>query len=93
MSIQSFKCKDTEALFKGQRVRRWVNVERPALRNLEQLDWSLMLNDLRVPPGNQLEALKGSRKGQYSIRINDPWRVCFVWTAQGAAEVEVVDHH
>lgn len=93
MSIQSFKCKDTEALFKGQRVRRWVNVERPALRKLEQLDWSLVLNDLRVPPGNQLEALKGSRKGQHSIRISDQWRVCFVRTAQGAAEVEIVDYH
>lgn len=93
MSIQSFKCKDTEALFKGQRVRRWVNVERPGLRKLEQLDWSLVLNDLRVPPGNQLEALKGSRKGQHSIRIDDQWRVCFVWTAQGAAEVEIVDYH
>ena len=93
MSIQSFKCEDTEALFKGQRVRRWVNVERPALRKLEQLDWSLVLNDLRVPPGNQLEALKGSRKGQHSIRIDDQWRVCFVWTAQGAAEVEIVDYH
>ena len=93
MAIRSFKCKDTEALYRGQRVRRWVNVERPALRKLEMLDWSLVLNDLRVPPGNQLEALKGSRKGQHSIRINYQWRVCFVWTVQGAADVEIVDYH
>jgi toxin HigB-1 len=93
MTIKNFKCKDTQALFEGQRVRRWVNIERPALRKLEQLDWSLVLDDLRVPPGNQLEALRANRKGQHSIRINDQRRVCFVWTAQGAANVEIVDYH
>ena len=95
MAIKGFKCKETQALFLGQRVRRWVNVERAALRKLEQLDWSAVLEDLRVPPGNQLEALKlkGDRKGQHSIRINDQWRVCFVWTAQGPTNVEVVDYH
>ena len=93
MAIVTFKCKDTEALFAGKRVRRWVNVERPALRKLEQLDWSLRLDDLRVPPGNRLEALTGDRKGQHSIRINDQWRVCFVWTAIGAKDVEIVDYH
>jgi len=71
MALKSFKCKETEALFAGDRVRRWVNVERPALRKLEQLDWSSVLEDLRGPPGNQLEALKGNRKGQHSIRISD----------------------
>lgn len=74
-------------------MRRWVNLERPALRELEQLDWSSLLDDLRVPPGNQLEALKGDRKGQYSIRINDQWRVCFVWKTDGAHDVEIVDYH
>ena len=93
MAICSFKCKETRKLFERQRVRRWINVERPALRKLEQLDWSSVLDDLRVPPGNQLEALKGSRKGQRSIRINDQWRVCFVWRSDGAHDVEIVDHH
>ena len=93
VTIKSFKCKQTEALFQGRRVRRWVNVERPALRKLEQLDWSSVLEDLRVPPGNQLEALKGNRKGQHSIRVNDQWRVCFVWTREGPKDVEIVDYH
>ena len=80
-------------LFEGQRVRRWVNLERPALRKLEQLDWSLVLDDSRVPPGNQLEALKGARRGQHSIRINDQWRVCFRWQDGHAHDVEICDYH
>ncbi len=93
MPIQSFKCDDTRRLFDGQRVARWVSVERPALRKLAQLDWSVLLADLKVPPGNRLEALKGDRKGQHSIRINDQWRVCFRWQDDGAHDVEIVDYH
>jgi proteic killer suppression protein len=93
MTIKTFKCGDTKALFFRQRVARWVNIERPALRKLEQLDWSAVLDDLRAPPGNKLEALKGDRKGQHSIRINDQWRVCFIWRTDGAYDVEIVDYH
>ena len=93
MAIKGFKCKDTQALFLRKRVRRWENIERPALRKLEQLDWSAVLDDLRVAPCNQLEALKGTHKGQYSIRIKDQWRVCFAWTAEGPKDVEIVGYH
>ena len=75
------------------RPKRWLNIEQLALRKLAQLDWSAVLDDLKVPPGNSLEALKGDRKGQHSIRISQQWRVCFVWTPEGAANVEIVDYH
>jgi proteic killer suppression protein len=74
-------------------VSRWVNIERAALRKLQQLNWSSVLDDLRAPPGNRLEALKGDRKGQHSIRINEQWRVCFRWGDEGAMDVEIVDYH
>jgi proteic killer suppression protein len=93
MAIKSFKCPDTESLFKRLRVKRFANIEAVARRKLEQLEWAEVLEDLRVPPGNRLEALKGNRAGQHSVRIIDQFRVCFVWAAEGAKSVEIVDHH
>jgi len=91
--IRSFTCADTEALFHSQAVGRFRNIERVARRKLLQLHAATELNSLRIPPGNLLEALKGNRKGQHSIRINDQWRVCFVWHDDGAYRVEIVDYH
>lgn len=91
--IRSFKCENTEALSKGQGVRRFANIAKVARRKLRQLEIAGRLDDLRVPLGNHLEALKGDRLGQYSIRINDQWRVCFRWTNVGAEDVEIVDYH
>lgn len=91
--IQSFKCKDTLALFEGKCPRRFRAWARVAERKLAQLDAAQTLDFLKAPPGNHLEALRGDRKGQHSIRINDQWRVCFVWTAAGPVEVEIVDYH
>ena len=91
--IVSFADQDAEALAGGRRVRRYVAIEKVARRKLRQLEIAGSLEDLRVPPGNRLEALKGSRKGQMSIRINDQWRLCFTWTAAGPADVEIVDYH
>ena len=93
MPIKSFKCADTERLFNRQRVKQFVNIESVARRKLEQIDWAGVLEDLRVPPGNRLEALAGNRAGQHSIRINDQFRICFVWAAGGAQTVEIVDYH
>ena len=91
--IRSFKCKNTETLSKGNYVKRFVNIAKVARRKLRQLEIAGRLDDLRVPPGNHLEALKGNRSGQHSIRINDQWRVCFRWTDVGAENVEIVDYH
>lgn len=91
--IVSFKSAETEALANGQRVRRFQGIESVARRKLRQLQIAGRLDDLRVPPGNRLEALKGDRAGQHSIRVNDQFRVCFRWTAGGAEDVEIVDYH
>lgn len=91
--IVSFKSADTEALAGGRRVKRFVNIEVVARRKLRQLQVAARLEDLRVPPGNRLEALSGDREGQYSIRVNDQYRLCFRWTAAGAEDVEIVDYH
>ena len=91
--IRTFKCADTQALSKGERVKRFANIATVARRKLRQLEIAARLDDLRVPPGNRLEALKGDRAGQHSSRINDQFRVCFRWTAAGAEDVEIVDYH
>lgn len=93
MAIQSFKCRDTEALFRRQRVARFANIEAVASRKLNQLHAATVLSDMAAPPGNRLEPLKGRRAGQHSIRINDQWRVCFVWDVDGPRAVEIVDYH
>jgi toxin HigB-1 len=91
--IKSFKSKEAETLFRLEHSRRWKSIERPALRKLVQLDLAVNINDMRAPPGNQLEALVGDRKGQWSIRINSQFRICFRWTVDGPEEVEIVDYH
>ena len=93
MAIQSFKCEETQSFFHLVRVRRWVNIEAVALRKLRMLHAAHVLRDLLIPPGNRLEGLRGDRIGQHSIRINDQWRVCFVWTPEGPVDVEIVDYH
>lgn len=93
MTIRSFRCADTEALYQGLRPRRFRNIEATAERKLQMLDAAQELKDLRAPPGNRLEALIGDRAGWHSIRINDQWRVCFVWMPQGPENVEIVDYH
>ena len=91
--IRTFACRDTETLFNDSEVRRFKNIERVARRKLLYLHRTIVLQDLRVPPGNRLEALKGNRKGQHSIRINDRWRLCFLWKDGEALNVEIVDYH
>jgi toxin HigB-1 len=91
--IRSFRCRDTEELFGLKRNRRWIAIERPALRKLVQLDIAQTIDDMRSPPGNRLEPLSGDRNGQWGIRINGQFRLCFRWTADGPADVEIVDYH
>jgi len=90
--IRGFKCKRTEALYQGKPAREFQAFKRVALRKLDMLNAAAQLSDLAVPPGNHLEPLTGDRVGQHSIRINDKWRVCFVWD-EGATDVEIVDYH
>lgn len=91
--IRSFRCKDTQAVFEGGHPKRFRSMEAVATRKLAMLDAAKTLEFLRSPPGNRLEALKGDRAGQWSIRVNDQWRVCFSWTQEGPVDVEIVDYH
>jgi toxin HigB-1 len=91
--IKSFRCAETQALFETGKSKRFGNVVKAATRKLTQLEAATTLEFLKSPPGNHLEALKGDRKGQHSIRINDQWRICFRWTKSGPADVEIVDYH
>jgi proteic killer suppression protein len=91
--IKSFRCADTQALFETGKSKRFSGVLNDATRKLVQLDAAHTLEFLRAPPGNRLEALRGSRAGQYSIRVNDQFRLCFRWTATGPEDVEIVDYH
>ncbi|MFN2327193.1 MAG: type II toxin-antitoxin system RelE/ParE family toxin [Gemmatimonadales bacterium] len=91
--VVSYRDADTQTLFAGKRLKRFEAIESVARRKLRQLEIAGRLDDLRVPPGNRLEALKGYRAGQFSIRINDQYRICFVWTSAGPTDVEIVDYH
>ena len=91
--IQSFKCKDTLALYEGKNPRKFKAFASVAERKLSQLDAAQTLDFLKAPPGNHREALKGERKRQHGIRINSQWRICFIWTDVGPVEVEIVDYH
>ena len=91
--ISSFKCKDTQELYATGDNRRLATPARVALRKLDMLAAATMVDTLRVPPGNRLEQLRGNRKGQWSIRVNDQWRICFRWNGTNACDVEIVDYH
>ena len=91
--IKSFRCPDTQALFETGRSRRFSGIATVATRKLVQLDAAQTLEFLRAPPGNRLELLRGDRAGQHSMRINDQYRLCFVWTNSGPQHVEITDYH
>jgi toxin HigB-1 len=91
--IDGFRCKETRHLWEGGKLRRFNSIITVALRKLAMLDAAEILDDLRIPPANRLEALKGDRKGQHSIRVNDQWRICFRWDNGRVLEVEIVDYH
>jgi proteic killer suppression protein len=91
--IKSFKCKDTKKLFNDRNVKRFRSISRKGRIKLEMLNAAVSLDGLKIPPGNRLEALKGERKGQYSIRIDSQWRICFKWEDGNTYEVEIVDYH
>ena len=92
--IRSFRDKDSARLFARESVRRWSSeLQHVALRKLRMLDAAMTLDDLRVPPAHRLEKLKGDRRGQWSIRVNDQWRICFMWKDDGSHDVEIVDYH
>ncbi len=91
--IRSFRCRETRVLFETGKSRRFSAIAQVALRKLDQLDNVTQLRSLSIPPGNHLEALKGNRLGQFSIRINDQWRICFRWSDEGPEDVEIVDYH
>lgn len=92
--IVTFACAETECIFRGERSRRLPpDIQNTARRKLEYLHRARRLDDLRMPPGNRLEALAGSRKGQHSVRVNDQWRICFVWHDGNVGRVEIVDYH
>ncbi len=91
--IQSFKDGDTKELFETGWSKRWASIQAAAVRRLDQIENAISLSDLRIPPGNRLETLKGDRAGQHSIRINKQFRICFIWKADGAHELEIADYH
>ena len=91
--IKTSRCRNTQALFSGRRVAGFTNIERAALRKLVQLNLARVIDDMRAPPGNRLESLKGDRAGQWSVRINAQWRLCFRFSDGDALDVEIVDYH
>jgi len=93
VSIRSFRCTHTKDVFEGRRCARFASFRQVLERKLQMLDAAAEVTDLLAPPGNRLEVLRGDRAGQHSIRVNDKYRLCFVWTSQGPSEVECIDYH